>query len=89
MTGFYNDLQRHVLYRTTAAAGKKRQHAGKSDVSAWPIQMFRGHGTEFYLTTRGLGISDSPTSDNLSPQETTSQAAAEVGADSKGEDRES
>ena len=34
--------------------------------------------------TCGLRISESPTSDNLSPQETTSQATAEVGADGPG-----
>jgi hypothetical protein len=31
--------------------------------------------------TRGLGISESPTSDNLTPQETTKQATGEVGTD--------
>ena len=34
--------------------------------------------------TRGLGIPDSPTSDNLTPQETTKQDTHEVGADGAG-----
>jgi hypothetical protein len=32
-------------------------------------------------TTCGLRISDSPTSDNLTPQETTTQDALDMGAD--------
>jgi hypothetical protein len=35
-------------------------------------------------STRGLGISDSPTSDNLKPQQTTEQAPRETGPDGAG-----
>jgi hypothetical protein len=35
-------------------------------------------------TTCGLRISDSPTSDNLTPQEATQQDALEVGVDEAG-----
>ncbi len=35
-------------------------------------------------TTCGLRISDSPTSDNLTPQETTNQDAPDMGADGAG-----
>ena len=34
--------------------------------------------------TRGLGISDSPTSDNLTPQETTTQDPPDLGPDGLG-----
>jgi len=34
--------------------------------------------------TRGLGISDSPTSDNLTQQETTNQDAPDMGPDGAG-----
>ncbi len=36
---------------------------------------------EDWSLTRGLRISDNPTSDNLTPQETTNQAAGEMGPD--------
>ena len=35
-------------------------------------------------TTCGLRISDSPTSDNLTPQETTKQGTADLGPDGAG-----
>ncbi len=35
-------------------------------------------------TTCGVRISDSPTSDNLTPQETTNEDASDVGADGAG-----
>ncbi len=51
-----------------------------------------GHGVSGCFGTRlapialtcGLRISDSPTSDNLTPQETTNQDAPDMGADGAG-----
>ena len=40
--------------------------------------------TRIERATRGLGISESPTSDNLTPQETTKQDAPDMGPDGAG-----
>lgn len=54
--------------------------------------LMTGHGVSWYFGTRlapialtcSLRISDNPTSDNLTPQETTEEESGTVGADGAG-----
>ncbi len=54
--------------------------------------LMMGHGVSWYFGTRlapialtcSLRISDNPTSNNLTPQETTNQDAPDMGADGAG-----
>jgi len=54
--------------------------------------LMMGHGVSWHFGTRlapialtsSLRISDSPTSDNLTPQETTNQGAPDIGPDGAG-----
>ena len=56
------------------------------------VQIIMGHGVSWCFGTRlapialtcGLRISDNPTSDNLTPQETTNQDAPDMGPDGAG-----
>jgi hypothetical protein len=79
----YYEQEKVTLSVTLAELGSARS----GSVNLEPVDTsarFMEPAIRIERTTCGLRISDNPTSDNLTPQETTTQDASEVGPDGPG-----